>query len=120
MAGPPNRNQGTDDEMHHEPTIEEQKRIAIESPGKSWCDWFLQDFLRYSFWPLVLVESLFVISIISYVTRVSQFNPLLIGSTIAALLAVEYYFVYRRFWGRDRSRSGESGDLPSDILDRIR
>ena len=120
MAESSSGKEHTDDQRQNELTIEEQKKSAIETPGKSWHDWFLQDFLRYSFWPLVLVESLFIISIISFITGVSQYNPLLIGTTVAALLAVEYYFVYRRIWRRGRSQSDVSGELSGDIFDKIR
>ena len=96
--------------------------MAAEHPGKSWHDWFIEDFLRYSFWPIVLFESLFVSSIISYLTGVSQFDPLLLGSTTALMLAVEYYYIYRRIWGsiRKKHNDDESDIAPGDIFDRIK
>lgn len=113
---------GSRDQMHDEVPIEEQKKAAIQAPGKSWHDWFLNDFLRYSFWLMVLMESMFVISILSYVTGVSQFNPLLIGSTVVFLLVTEYYFIYRRIWGNRKWKDeSDEFDLASnDIFDRIK
>ena len=71
---------------------------------------------------IVLFESLFVSSIISYLTGVSQFDPLLLGSTTALMLAVEYYYIYRRIWGsiRKKHNDDESDIAPGDIFDRIK
>lgn len=101
--------------------LELQKQQALQDPGKSWHDWFIEDFLRYLFLPLVLLESLFVVSVISYATGISQFNPLLMGGTAASLLAIEYFYIYRRIWGHGKEDGDHESEMMSEeIFDRIK
>jgi hypothetical protein len=101
--------------------LELQKQQALQDPGKSWHDWLIEDFLRYLFLPLVLLESLFAISILSDVTGIPQFNPLLIGATVISILAIEYFYIYRRIWGHSKEcTDDESEMMPEEIFDRIK
>ncbi|MBX8631075.1 MAG: hypothetical protein KIY12_05050 [Thermoplasmata archaeon] len=96
-----------------------QKRKALNEPGKPWRQWFYEDFLRYSFWTLVLFEAIFAISVISYITGINQLNAYLITGTVVSFLALNYFLVYRRVWRKHRKKS-EGPEHPSSLFDRIK